>query len=76
MPNTSERASEADPVLETRAFQTIIQQARLVRAMPGLLARALDASPDAVPAAIRAWAANSRPLADIAKELMRLLGEG
>jgi hypothetical protein len=58
------------------AFEVIISQARIRLEMPQLMARVLDSSPELVHRAIREWANHSRPLADIADDLRRFLGEG
>ncbi len=59
-----------------RAFQVILDEARIRLEMPQLLARLLDRDKDAVHRAIRDWASRVRPLSDIADELRRALGEG
>lgn len=59
-----------------QAFEVIVSQARIRLEMPQLMARVLDCNPELVHRAIREWANHSRPLADIADDLRRTLGEG
>ncbi len=59
-----------------QAFEVIINQARIRLELPQLMARVLDCNPEQVHRAIRELADHSRPLADIAEDLRRTLGEG
>jgi len=69
-----ERGSEPDAETE-RAFEVLIEQARLRLEMPRLMARVLDVDPPLVHRALRDWAAQERPLSDIYRELRRAAGD-